>query len=121
MRAESDDVVHGPQPVAWAWRIPVAGQSRAGSGDKGPPTLGSPSGTIAVTPAAVAATSQAMSVAARRLHPQGFVAPCLPTLALAVPGGDQWAHEIKHDGFRMICRREGKRTRVFSRNALDWF
>ncbi len=61
-----------------------------------------------------------MPSAARRLHPQGFVAPCLPTLAREVPDGPQWAHEIKHDGYRMICRRDGDRVRVFSRNALDW-
>jgi bifunctional non-homologous end joining protein LigD len=61
-----------------------------------------------------------MPSTARRLHPQGFVAPCLPTPAREVPDGPQWVHEIKHDGFRMICRREGKRARVFSRNALDW-
>jgi bifunctional non-homologous end joining protein LigD len=44
----------------------------------------------------------------------------LATLARHVPDGPQWAHEVKHDGFRMLCRREGKRARVFSRTALDW-
>jgi bifunctional non-homologous end joining protein LigD len=61
-----------------------------------------------------------MPSAARRLHPQGFVAPCLPTLARAVPDGPQWVHEIKHDGYRMISRRDGDRVRIFSRNAIDW-
>jgi bifunctional non-homologous end joining protein LigD len=37
-----------------------------------------------------------------------------------VPTGTQWAHEIKHDGFRFICRRDGGRVRVFSRNGRDW-
>ena len=37
-----------------------------------------------------------------------------------MPDGPQWAHEIKHDGYRMICRRDGDRVRVFSRNGLDW-
>src|ERR1700719_2779207 len=62
----------------------------------------------------------AMPSAARRLHPAGFIAPMLATLAREVPDGPQWAHEIKHDGYRMICRREGDRVRIFSRNALDW-
>jgi bifunctional non-homologous end joining protein LigD len=53
-------------------------------------------------------------------RPVGFIEPCLPTLARAVPTGPQWAHEIKHDGFRFICRRDGQRVRVFSRNAKDW-
>ncbi len=45
----------------------------------------------------------------------GFVEPCLPTRARAVLEGPQWVHEIKHDGYRMICRRDGDRVRVFSR------
>ncbi|MGB8486597.1 MAG: hypothetical protein WCD67_10055, partial [Xanthobacteraceae bacterium] len=44
-------------------------------------------------------------------HPAGFVEPCLPTLGQAVPSGPQWVHEIKHDGFRFICRRVSRRGR----------
>jgi bifunctional non-homologous end joining protein LigD len=51
-------------------------------------------------------------------HPPGFIEPCLPTLADAAPSGPQWVHEIKHDGFRFICRREGDRVRVFSCAAM---
>src|SRR5262249_16965663 len=53
-------------------------------------------------------------------HPTGFIDPCLPTLAHAVPDGSRWAFEVKHDGFRFIARRDGDRVRVFSRNAKDW-
>jgi bifunctional non-homologous end joining protein LigD len=53
-------------------------------------------------------------------HPPGFVEPCLPTLGHTVPTGPQWAYEIKHDGFRFICRRDGERVRVFSRRGHDW-
>jgi bifunctional non-homologous end joining protein LigD len=53
-------------------------------------------------------------------RPPGFVEPCLPTLGSAVPSGPKWAYEIKHDGFRFICRREGDRVRVFSRGGYDW-
>jgi bifunctional non-homologous end joining protein LigD len=53
-------------------------------------------------------------------HPPGFIKPCLPTLGHAVPTGPQWAYEIKHDGFRFICRREGERVRVFSRRGNDY-
>ena len=55
-----------------------------------------------------------------RHHPPGFIEPCLPTLADTVPTGAQWAYEIKHDGFRFICRRDGDRVRVFSRRGHDW-
>jgi bifunctional non-homologous end joining protein LigD len=54
------------------------------------------------------------------IHPAGFIPPCLPTRARAVPTGPQWVYEIKHDGFRFICRRDGDRVRVFSRNVKDW-
>jgi bifunctional non-homologous end joining protein LigD len=54
------------------------------------------------------------------LHPPGFIEPCLPTVSRTVPTGPQWAYEIKHDGFRFICRRDDERVRVFSRNGHDW-
>jgi bifunctional non-homologous end joining protein LigD len=37
-----------------------------------------------------------------------------------VPDGPRWAFEVKHDGFRFMCRRDGDRVRIFSRNARDW-
>ena len=55
------------------------------------------------------------------LRPAGFVEPRLPTRADSAPSGPQWVHEIKHDGFRFICRIEpGHRVRVFSHNGLEW-
>jgi bifunctional non-homologous end joining protein LigD len=53
-------------------------------------------------------------------RPPGFIEPCLPTLARTVPFGPKWVHEIKHDGFRFICRREGDRVRVYSRRGNDY-
>jgi len=29
-------------------------------------------------------------------------------------------HEIKHDGYRLIVRRDGPTVRLYSRNAYDW-
>src|SRR5712672_3166533 len=52
--------------------------------------------------------------------PEGFIEPCLPTLAHAVPAGPLWTYEIKHDGFRFICRRDGDQVRIFSRRGHDW-
>jgi ATP-dependent DNA ligase len=54
------------------------------------------------------------------LRPTGFVEPCLPTLARTVPDGPQFAHEIKFDGYRFICRRDGDRVRLFTRRGHDW-
>jgi bifunctional non-homologous end joining protein LigD len=46
--------------------------------------------------------------------------PCLPTRGTKVPAGPDWIHEIKHDGYRLIVQREGKRVRLFTRNGHDW-
>jgi bifunctional non-homologous end joining protein LigD len=32
----------------------------------------------------------------------------------------EWLHEIKHDGYRLIVQRQGKRVRLFTRNGYDW-
>ena len=53
-------------------------------------------------------------------HLPGFIEPCLPTPARIVPSGRQWVHEIKHDGYRFGCRRDGDRVRVFSRRGNDY-
>ena len=53
-------------------------------------------------------------------HPLGFIEPCLPANAHAVPSGPVWAYEIKHDGFRFMCWRTCDRVRVFSRHGHDW-
>jgi bifunctional non-homologous end joining protein LigD len=42
-----------------------------------------------------------------RALPAGFIAPCLPTSASQPPSGEPWLHEIKHDGFRVIARKDG--------------
>src|SRR5947207_12173641 len=50
----------------------------------------------------------------------GFIEPCQSTLAKTAPSGPGWLHEIKHDGFRLMVRREGMRVRLFTRNGFDW-
>ncbi len=46
----------------------------------------------------------------QRTLPAGFIAPCLPTKTDELPSGGQWLHEIKHDGFRVIARKDGPRV-----------
>ncbi|MFZ2144431.1 MAG: hypothetical protein WAV78_47190 [Xanthobacteraceae bacterium] len=54
-----------------------------------------------------------------RVLPAGFVAPCLPTNAPQPPSGELWLHEIKHDGFRVIARKNDKRVKLYSRPGND--
>ena len=46
--------------------------------------------------------------------------PCIPTRRAEVPAGPDWFHEIKHDGYRLIVQREGKRVRLLTRRGYDW-
>jgi bifunctional non-homologous end joining protein LigD len=46
--------------------------------------------------------------------------PCIPSRTVIVPSSPIWLHEIKHDGFRLIVRREDDRVRLFTRNGYDW-
>jgi bifunctional non-homologous end joining protein LigD len=50
--------------------------------------------------------------------PSGFIAPCLPTKTDKLPSSDQWL-QIKHDGFRVIARKNGTRVRLYSRPGND--
>jgi ATP-dependent DNA ligase len=34
--------------------------------------------------------------------------------------GRLWWHEIKHDGFRLMVRRDPAGVRLLTRNGLDW-
>jgi bifunctional non-homologous end joining protein LigD len=52
--------------------------------------------------------------------PAGFIAPCLPTRTDKLPSGGQWLHEIRHDGFRVIARKDGPRVRLYSRPGNDF-
>jgi bifunctional non-homologous end joining protein LigD len=38
--------------------------------------------------------------------PSGFIEPCLPSSAERPPTGPDWVHEIKHDGYRLMARRD---------------
>jgi bifunctional non-homologous end joining protein LigD len=51
--------------------------------------------------------------------PPGFIVPCLPTKAPQPPTGEAWLHEIKHDGFRVVARKDGDRVRLYSRPGND--
>lgn len=46
--------------------------------------------------------------------------PQLATLAESAPDGDDWLHEVKYDGYRLIAVRNGRDVRLFTRNQKDW-
>src|SRR5215469_9713856 len=50
----------------------------------------------------------------------GFIEPCLPSAAARPPSGPDWIHEIKHDGYRLMARRDSVGIRLLTRNGHDW-
>jgi len=57
--------------------------------------------------------------ARKRLMPD-FVAPQLATLVKDAPEGEEWLHELKFDGYRMLCHLNRGKVRFWSRNQKDW-
>ena len=53
-------------------------------------------------------------------RPSGFIEPCQPSKVAWPSSGPLWVHEIKHDGYRLMVRRDGERVRCFTKNGHDW-
>jgi hypothetical protein len=60
------------------------------------------------------------SVSVPNPFPLGFILPYLPSPRSKPPSGSAWIHEMKHDGYRLMVRRDGKRIRLFTRHSYDW-
>lgn len=61
----------------------------------------------------------ALPGAARRPMP-ARPEPQLATLVSEAPDGDEWLHEIKYDGYRVLARLERGRARMITRGGKDW-
>ena len=57
----------------------------------------------------------------RRIYPPNppLIEPQLCTSSRRVPAGDGWLHEIKYDGWRLLCRKEGSNVRLITRGGHD--
>jgi bifunctional non-homologous end joining protein LigD len=56
----------------------------------------------------------------RKVALPDFVAPQLATLVDKPPVGDEWFHELKFDGYRLLCHVHGSDIRFWTRNRKDW-
>jgi ATP-dependent DNA ligase len=53
-------------------------------------------------------------------RPSKLIEPCLPWPAKAPPSGPGWLHEIKHEGFRILARRDAAGVRLITRAGNDF-
>jgi hypothetical protein len=62
-----------------------------------------------------------MAVLSRiRPTPSWLREPCIPNGPPGPALRAGFAHEIKHDGYRLVARLEGRRVRLFSRRGYEW-
>src|SRR6476620_8241434 len=57
---------------------------------------------------------------ARKMSMPEFIPPQLATLTDKPPSGEVWLHELKFDGYRLLCHLEGRQVRFWTRNRKDW-
>jgi bifunctional non-homologous end joining protein LigD len=62
----------------------------------------------------------ARSAAGGRRALPAVVSAQLATLVDAPPDGDEWLHETKFDGYRILCRIDGGDVTLLSRRGNDW-
>ena len=56
----------------------------------------------------------------QRNLPAAFIIPCRPMVSQRPPRGPGWAHELKHDGYRLQIHVRGRRVRLYTMNGADW-
>ena len=55
-----------------------------------------------------------------RNAPAAFIHPCQPIVASGPPTGPGWAHELKHDGYRLQIHVRDGRVRLYTMNGAVW-
>ncbi|MEO8047791.1 MAG: DNA ligase D, partial [Nitrospirota bacterium] len=65
-------------------------------------------------------TSTKKLVGARRTPQEDSMRPQLATLADEAPVGEEWVHELKYDGYRILCRVKNGSAKLVTRNDHDW-
>src|SRR5262245_59493364 len=61
-----------------------------------------------------------MTVATPRHSIPTALQPQLCTSASEPPSGDEWLHEVKYDGWRLMVRKSGDDVWLYSRGGVEW-
>jgi bifunctional non-homologous end joining protein LigD len=96
-------------------------QARASKKTKEPPKAAKPRKTRTASKSSKPQASiDLAALGARRGKLPTTVAAQLATLVESPLEGDDWLHELKFDGYRMLCFVERGKARFVSRNGQDW-
>ncbi|MPZ76868.1 MAG: DNA ligase D [Deltaproteobacteria bacterium] len=57
---------------------------------------------------------------ARKARLPDFVDAQLATVVKTAPEGEGWIHEMKYDGYRMLCRVDSGAVQIYSRSRKEW-
>ncbi len=66
------------------------------------------------------AVTGAPASGARKTRQEQWIAPQLATLVEISPEGEEWLHELKYDGYRILCRIKDRSAVLFTRNGNVW-
>jgi ATP dependent DNA ligase domain len=111
------DVAEIDVPAVGTFGVAAAGEVGHGAIEARPPSIRASAAKRGSIRAFLAVADHPIMKVRR---PSGFIALCLPSKAGRQPSGPLWVHEIKHDGYRLLVRRDGGRIRCFTRNGHDW-
>ncbi|MGB3537478.1 MAG: DNA ligase D [Mesorhizobium sp.] len=110
-RPGEDILAEAPESVKSGLTVEEVGEGKAAKGKK-------PKVWHSNKPAPGGAkTGEAKPRTAKKLE---FIEPALATLEKNAPGGKEWLHEVKFDGYRMQAQIAGTEVRLLTRTGLDW-
>jgi len=66
------------------------------------------------------AVASAKIPGARKGRSPGAIEPQLATLVDRPPHGDEWIHEMKFDGYRVLCEARDGKVHIWTRHGKDW-
>ena len=116
--SESDALLAEPLPTSALSRCPEPYEEGMWDKPRSPHQAGTHPRTGRIPcPSVSSPLWTAMRVPSAKIPPAGFN-PCLPSPSHKAPSGSEWVHEIKHDGYRLIARRDGNRVRLYTRRGL---